>query len=85
MNTRESDGGWVKARGWLLRGDVVKVATIWGVLSGHVISAIDYGNAHSPNWYIQFKDEAGGYWYFKQEVDGGEVYVPKGEVIENGK
>lgn len=52
----------------LAPGDYVRIHAQGTTRTGRVLSAVNYGTAEQPNWYIELP---GVYW--KQTLDGGYV------------
>lgn len=57
-------------------GDVIRIGCRSYTI-GVIYYVEYYGNAHRPSpddgWMIEFKDTGGGYHYWKQYLDGGEL------------
>ena len=63
------------------RGDQVTILCNGHVVKGIVLTAINYAQEPSSDWYIELTREDGGYGYWKQGIDGGEILTvyPPGE------
>lgn len=59
--------------GRIVRGSRVRITVNGASYTGTVLSAINYGNADKPDWYIEFTEDHNGYAYWKQGCDGGTV------------
>lgn len=63
---RDTDGHWT-----VHKGDHITIQAQGTTISGTVLSATFWGG--TDGWYIELTPDYGGYSYWKQGFDGGDI------------